>query len=67
MTSNPTSNSDFLKQLQVQAKKQAQLEKRRILPKKLDWFGSLVGNYPWQVILTVSGLTAFAIEFMGFK
>lgn len=67
MINNLSANEDFLAKLHSQAKKQAQLEKRRFLPKKLDWFGSLVGNYPWQVILIASGLTAMVIEVVRLK
>ena len=53
---------DFLAQLEFQAKKQAVLHEKRLIPRQLDWFTSLVGNYPWQTILTLSLLTAVLIE-----
>lgn len=56
--------SDFLLQLESQAKKQAVLHEKRILPRQLDRFTALVGNYPWQIILMVSFLTAVAIELL---
>lgn len=54
--------SDFLLQLETQAKKQAILHEKRVIPRQLDWFTSLVGNYPWQIIGLLSLLTALVIE-----
>jgi hypothetical protein len=52
----------FLQQLQQQAAKQALLNQKRFLPKQLDFVSALVGNYPWQVLIIVSGLTAVILE-----
>lgn len=57
-------NQDFLEQLQQQAQKQAVLHEKRVFPRQLDWLTSLVGNYPWQILLVVSLLTALVIEFV---
>lgn len=54
--------SDFLQQLEAQAHKQAVLHEKRLIPRQLDWFTSLVGNYPWQIIALVSLITAVVIE-----
>lgn len=56
--------SDFLLQLESQAKKQAILHEKRILPWQLDRFTAIVGNYPWQIILGLSFLTAVTIELL---
>lgn len=55
--------SEFLKKLQTEAKLQAKLESKKILPSQLDWFTGFVGRYPWQVILCLSFLAAFVLEF----
>lgn len=60
----PQNNQKFLEKLQEEARLQAKLNTRRFLPQQLDTLTSFVGNYPWQVILTASGLTALAIELM---
>ena len=57
-------NQDFLHQLQQQAAKQAVLQEKRLLPKQFDFASALVGNYPWQVLIIVSGLTAFLLAAM---
>ena len=54
----------FIKQLQEQAQKQAQLHQKRLLPRQLDVITSFIGNYPWQVILVLSGITALMIELL---
>jgi hypothetical protein len=54
-------NSDFLAQLQGQAQKQAQLHHHRLIPKKLDAVTSVIGRYPWQVLLVISGLSAVVV------
>ncbi len=50
--------SEFINQLQNQAAKQAILQKKRLLPRQFDFFSALIGNYPWQVLLIVSLITA---------
>ena len=57
-------NQDFLEQLQHQAQKQAVLHEKRLLPRQLDWLTSLVGNYPWQILLGLSFVTALVFELM---
>lgn len=47
-------DQDFISLLQDQARKQSGLNRHRLLPKKMDAVTSVVGNYPWQVILTLS-------------
>ncbi len=54
----------FIKRLQNQAKKQSELEKKRLLPKELSALAELVVKYPWQSLLVSSGLTAALVEFV---
>lgn len=54
--------SDFLAKLQEEAALQAKLEHHRLLPPQLDFITSFIGRYPWQVLLTLSGITALVIE-----
>lgn len=53
---------DFLSKLQFEAQMQARLHANKVLPDKLDSIAAFVGNYPWQVLLVISGLTALGIE-----
>lgn len=62
MTQNKT---NFISTLQQEAKKQSSLNETRILPKSLDPLTALIGNYPWQVLLAASGITAFLLEIFG--
>lgn len=55
-------SSSFVARLQAEAALQSQLHKRRFLPSQLDWLTSLIGNYPWQVMLLLSGVTAGLLE-----
>jgi hypothetical protein len=48
----------FLLELQEQAKVQSKLEDVRFFPKLLDPVMSLIGNYPWQILLLLSGFSA---------
>jgi uncharacterized protein YlaN (UPF0358 family) len=57
-----TSQQQFLEQLQRQAEKQAKLHHLRFIPPQLDNLTSLVGRYPWQVMLVLSALTAIVLE-----
>jgi hypothetical protein len=52
----------FLDQLQAEAKFQAQLRNQPLLPRQLDPITSIIGNYPWQTIVLISGITALVIE-----
>jgi hypothetical protein len=61
---SPSHSPSFLDQLQLQAKKQAKLHETRLLPRQLDSITSFVGNYPWQVLLALSGITALVIELL---
>jgi hypothetical protein len=58
-------NQEFLRKLEAEAAQQARLYQSRILPPQLDWLSSLIGRYPWQVMLVASGLTAAAISWWG--
>lgn len=58
----PTSPDAFLETLQAQAQQQAQLHQRKLLPKQVEGFTALVGSYPWQILLFLSGLTALLFE-----
>jgi hypothetical protein len=53
---------DFLSKLQFEAQMQARLHSNKVLPDKLDSIAAFVGNYPWQVLAVLSGLTAFGLE-----
>lgn len=57
--------SHFIHTLQQEAKQQSSLSQTRILPESLDPLSALIGNYPWQVLLTISGLTAIVVEVLG--
>jgi hypothetical protein len=59
-----STQSSFLNRLQAEAALQSQLHQRRFLPHQLDGLTSLIGNYPWQIILVVSGVTALFMEFL---
>lgn len=52
----------FLAQLQQQAEKQAKLHHARFLPKSVDGLTSIIGRYPWQVLVVSSGVTAIVLE-----
>lgn len=54
--------SDFLAKLQEEAALQAKLEHHRLIPPQLDFITSIIGRYPWQVLLALSGITALIIE-----
>jgi len=49
---------NFIAQLEKEAQKQAVLHENRLLPRQLDWLTTIIGNYSWQVILTLSLITA---------
>jgi hypothetical protein len=51
----------FLQQLQQQAKLQSKLNKTRLFPKQVDPLTSLIGNYSWQFLLVLSGITAVGL------
>lgn len=53
---------EFLKKLESEAALQAKLERRQLLPRKLDRVTSFIGRYPWQVLLVLSGICSAAIE-----
>ena len=56
------SEKQFLNELQHQADLQAPLNTVHWLPKQLDPVTALIGKYPWQVLLIVSGVTALLIR-----
>ena len=47
-------DKDFISVLQSRAKNQSRLHEERLLPKNIDWLTSMIGNYPWQFILTLA-------------
>lgn len=53
-----SNQENFIKKLQSEALIQSRLEQNQLLPKKLGGLGRFVINYPWQVILVASGITA---------
>jgi hypothetical protein len=56
--------TDFIAVLQERAQEQSVLHKKRLLPKNVDWLTSLIGNYPWQFILSISIIGALVWEFL---
>lgn len=52
----------FLAKLEQEAARQAKLYHQRVLPPQLDRVTTLIGKYPWQVILILSGFTAVFME-----
>ncbi len=57
-----TAREDFLVKLQHQASLQAPLNEHRWLPKQIDPVTSFIGNYPWQTLLIISGVTALLMR-----
>ncbi len=60
--SKNTPTSAFLTQLQREASLQSQLYQHRLLPPQLDRFTAIIGRYPWQSVLIVSGCIALGVE-----
>lgn len=52
----------LLLKLQSEAKLQSQLYSNRLLPERLDSFTSLIGRYPWQSLVLMSGILAIGVE-----
>jgi hypothetical protein len=52
------SSADFLSQLEEQAELQSRLHDQRIIPSQLDPFTAIIGNFPWQSLLILSGISA---------
>ena len=61
MAKKHLTSSEFLEQLQMEAALQSTLNKTRIFPAQLNWFTSLVGRYPWQLIALFSGISALIV------
>jgi hypothetical protein len=59
------SQREFLQKLTKTAQWQSQLQRERLLPVELDALTSLIGNYPWQTLLIISGLTAATWSLWG--
>jgi hypothetical protein len=57
----PTEES-FLQQLERQASLQAQLERKRFLPRQLDPLTAFIGKNAPQVLAVLSLLTAIVLE-----
>ncbi len=55
----------FLHTLQQEAKRQSPLSQSRFFPQPLDPVMAFIGNYPWQTVLVLSGVTAVILELMG--
>lgn len=55
-------DSQLLLKLQSEAKLQSQLYANRLLPEQLDSFTSLIGRYPWQSLVLMSGILAIGVE-----
>ncbi len=56
--------AEFLKELQQQAKFQAPLNQVKWLPVQLEPVAAIIGKYPWQTILILSGVTALLIQIL---
>ncbi len=56
------SQQQFLNELQHQANLQAPLNTVRWLPKQIDPITSLIGKYPWQTLLILSGITTLIVR-----
>lgn len=56
----------FLQKLQQEAQLQAKLNASRVIPAQFDGITSIIGRYPWQVLLCLSGITALLIELLKF-
>ncbi len=52
----------LINKLQLEAKHQAQIEKKKILPNKLNKVAWVAVNYPWLSLLILSFLTTVIIE-----
>jgi len=55
-------DSQLLLKLQSEAKLQSQLYANRLMPEQLDSFTSLIGRYPWQSLVLMSGILAIGVE-----
>jgi hypothetical protein len=53
---------EFLEKLEQEATLQSRLQQQRLLPQQIDWLTSIIGRYPWQTILVLSGFVAFLLE-----
>lgn len=56
----------FLGKLQQEAQFQSKLHTQKFLPTQFEGVASFIGRYPWQFLVSISGLTAFCIEVLGF-
>lgn len=56
--------NDFVSELQRQAKHQSLVHEKRLLPPQVDWLTSIIGNYPWQVILVLAVVGAVVWEIL---
>lgn len=52
------SQEQFLVKLAKEARLQARLESKKILPEKLDFLVGFIGRYTWQILLLASGFLA---------
>ncbi len=53
---------DFLLKLEKQAGLQAKIYHKRVLPTRIDFLTAFIGNYPWQTLLFLSGITAIFLS-----
>jgi len=56
--------TNFLLELQQEAKRQAGLESHKYLPRQLEGLAALMIKYPWQSLLLVSFLSAIFLELL---
>lgn len=57
-------DATLINKLQLEAKHQAQLEKNKILPNKLNKVAWVTINYPWLSLLIFSFVTTVIIELL---
>ena len=65
MTNSVQNKLNLLESLQKEAKLQAQLETKKILPKQIGGMASLAARYPWQMIAGASFLTSLIIRLLS--
>ena len=59
---NEVTRKAFLERLHQEAAAQAKLNSTQLLPDELAGILAVIGMYPWQFLLVVSGLTAAGLE-----
>ena len=65
MINSAQNKLDLLEFLQKEAKLQAQLETKKILPEQIGGMASLAARYPWQMIASISFSTSLIIRLLS--